>query len=108
MESTRLDLRFDPAMPPAGLIAIPGTEVMWTEAAIAIARMIRNAPATAHVRMDYSQLPVIEKRNWFVEEFLTHQEWGWLLFLDSDMVPPATLVEERSPLAWSPAESSTR
>ena len=81
-------------MHPEGLIAIPGTEVMWTEAAIAIARMIRNAPGTAHVRMDYSQLPVIEKRNWFVAEFLEHSEWSWLLFLDSDMVPPATLVDD--------------
>ena len=77
-----------------GLVAVPCTEILWTQAAVPLFGALRSLPDSVDVRFDWCSLPTIEKRNHLVRRFLKENSYQWLVFIDSDMVPEADSVDQ--------------
>lgn len=79
---------------PPGVIGIPSTPMIWTAAAMAVLSVPSRAPAgTQTIVMGQAHSSSIaHNRNEIVKRFLAAEHAQWLLFLDSDMVPPVDVV----------------
>lgn len=78
-----------------GYVAVPCTEMMPARSAEAIYGMIASAPPGTQImlRMHHGYAGEIhQKRNDSVGEFLSDGRMDWLLFLDSDMLPPRDYI----------------
>lgn len=81
--------RIEPSTNTPGLLGVPATATMWTASAIAIHR-VALPPGSGHVILDDAASSSIAlNRNKIVATLLAHPAMQWLLFCDSDMVPPA-------------------
>lgn len=78
---------------PPGLVAIPAQSHMPTASAISLLQMApRYLPPGSQVWFNTQGSSIASKRNCQVTEFLAEEQFKWLLFCDSDMVPPKTGV----------------
>jgi hypothetical protein len=80
---------------PPGLIAVPTTDVMWTEAAIALMQLRGTTPPGTELQlMPQTASTIATKRTALVECFLAKPHLKWLFFLDSDMTPPVHAIAQ--------------
>lgn len=77
---------------PPGLIGTPAIEMMWTRAVTALMALSQNAPPGSWWRLALGFTTLAAKRNGLVEECLEQPHSEWLLFVDSDMLPPPDTV----------------
>src|SRR5712664_2893184 len=88
---------FKQGLPP-GAVCMPAQEFMPTLATHALVSLMEAAPKGAVFWPNFTGCTVAGKRNQLVAEFLEHEELKWLLFVDSDMTPPADTIARL--LAW--------
>ena len=83
---------------PPGMVAMPALDWMWTETAVALRDL--QLPPGSKVAVAHGASAVAFKRNQLVGYFLdARPRLEWLLFLDADMVFPASTV--RHLLRWN-------
>jgi hypothetical protein len=78
-----------------GLVAIPTQSWMWTESAIAFTFLPQGLPPGSAIRFGKESSSPAWNRNKLTEEFLRDAPahgWEWILFIDSDMVPPVGTI----------------
>ncbi len=75
---------------PPGVLAIPVTSWMWSVSARALLTLSHSLPPGSSVGMT-TEGPSSSSanRNRLIEEFLRDETFRWILFVDSDMEPPA-------------------
>jgi hypothetical protein len=78
---------------PPGLIAVPAVDWMWTKSATALVAIAGGGlPPGSGISFNGGCSVIARSRNILVERFLEQKQLEWLLFLDSDMVPPIDVV----------------
>lgn len=71
---------------PPGMVGLPSMESMFVQTVEAMYQM--PLPPGSGVMFERGSSTIAAKRNRLAERFLAHKQWQWLLFLDTDMVPP--------------------
>ncbi len=89
---------FKQSLPP-GAVCMPAQEFMPTLATQALVSLMQAAPKGTVFWPNFTGCTLARKRNQLVAEFLEHPELKWLLFVDSDMTPPADTIARL--LAWN-------
>lgn len=85
--------------PPPGLVAVPCERRMWTRSTLALLRLNDTLPAGSGLSLIPSTL-IAPGRNNGVQQLRENPAWAWILHLDSDMTPPADVVQR----LWRTAE----
>lgn len=75
-----------------GLLGVPVREWIWTQSAIAIHRVQLPPGSGLTLHGDRTSSSIAFNRNTIVKTFLSQPRFRWLLFCDSDMVPPADIA----------------
>ena len=86
IEEERIEIRSDQF--PPGMVAVPCLDMMPSISAAAISFVGQHVPPGSVLHWDPAPGVYVGKRNRIVREFLGRAHLEWLLFLDSDMVPP--------------------
>lgn len=80
---------------PPGLVGVPVLPWVWTKCAVAIAGVTRCMPPGSRFLLAggaEGSSSIACNRNALVQGMMAHAELEWLLFLDSDMVPPPDVL----------------
>lgn len=75
-----------------GVLGIPVKEWIWTQSAIAIHQVQLPPGSGLTLHGDRVSSSIAFNRNTIVKTFLAQSQWRWLLFCDSDMVPPPDIA----------------
>lgn len=78
---------------PAGMLAIPVVEWMWTRAVVSLIETCKYLPYGSTYALELGFSTISGKRDHLVEMFLANKSLRWLLFLDSDIVSPPDTLE---------------
>ncbi len=78
-----------PTVPP-GMIGVPAVAWVWTEFMNVFHLLQR--PLGTWDSISMGRATIAAKRNEIVKDFLSRAPLDWLLFLDSDMVPPLDVI----------------
>lgn len=73
-----------------GMLAVPAIDWLWTDSALALFDAV--SAAGADLSVELGAPTVARKRNLLAQRFLTSAA-PWILFLDSDMVPPPDVAQ---------------
>ena len=90
LDRARLERRTT-ALAPRLAIGVPAQDMMWTLSFRWILGLLLALPAETRLLMPSGGTTIARKRNEIVRRFL-EQDHQWLLFLDSDMLPPPDLA----------------
>lgn len=76
-----------------GVVAIPATEMMHTGSVSSFIGLRQSLPSGSKMLIGTMSSSPAANRNGMAESILSHEEFQWILFLDSDMMPdPATAL----------------
>jgi hypothetical protein len=77
---------------PPGMVAIPAVDWMWTDSAVAFIQLTRGMPPRSLLLVGRQCSSITWNRNDLTEDFLGDRSFEWILYLDSDMVPPVATI----------------
>lgn len=77
---------------PPGLLAVPCLEMMFTPSVRAITHLVTMLPPGSAVQFQEGSHSIAWKRNALVRSMLSQPSLQWVLFVDSDAVPPPDTV----------------
>lgn len=86
---------YNPADFPPGLVAIPAMDWMYTDCANAFVFLPQGFPPGSALRFGREMANPAWNRNKLTEDFLRDAPshgWEWILYIDSDMLPPPVTV----------------
>lgn len=79
---------YNPADSPPGLVAVPCTDWLWTDSAVAFMNLMHALPPGTALSLGRNSASPAANRNSLTEAFLNNNALEWILYIDSDMIPP--------------------
>jgi hypothetical protein len=74
---------------PPGMVAIPAGDWMWTDSVRSFGRLAVTLPTGSVMEYGCDSGSAARNRNTLTDSFLRNPNLAWILYIDSDMTPPA-------------------